>query len=244
MLRRGLGRFHQAGGYSNPPQTVAGSPGFNWNGLVKFCLVGGAAVVLAKATAQTGQSSNAAARSKLSPQPAPPWAKYALGGAVAAPAIWQGAKRIYQWLDSLELSAPQALPPSTQNYAAPVVRTSEYQAFTFQDTQDWLSPLLTRPDDQPSGTYSDTLDPAFPAWSPRPDYLWQSLAPHPSVGVIVGRRGGGKSALGYRLLELQRDRTACYVVGPPSLRKLVASSQRPLVLMVATGKKLQGPTGS
>jgi hypothetical protein len=30
---------------------------------------------------------------------------------------------------------------------------------------------------------------------------WLRLIPHPSIVLILGKRGGGKSALGYRLLE-------------------------------------------
>ena len=52
------------------------------------------------------------------------------------------------------------------------------------------------------------------------DAQWLRLAPHPSVFLLIGMRGFGKSALGYRLLELYRDVAAPYVVGlPPSARK-------------------------
>ena len=90
-----------------------------------------------------------------------------------------------------------------------------------QATEDWASPIMARLIEQWHDVRVSSQDSAPPAWSPPADSKWQRLAPHPSVGAIVGRRGGGKSALGYRLLELQRDRAACYVVGPPSLRKLL-----------------------
>jgi len=51
---------------------------------------------------------------------------------------------------------------------------------------------------------------------------WQRLIPHPSIVVILGKRGSGKSALGYRLLEYLRWTASVYVVGlPESARKLL-----------------------
>ena len=48
-----------------------------------------------------------------------------------------------------------------------------------------------------------------------PDRKWLEVIQHPSVVVILGKRGSGKSALGYRLLELIRYRLKPYVVGLP-----------------------------
>lgn len=45
---------------------------------------------------------------------------------------------------------------------------------------------------------------------------WLPLIKHPSVIVILGKKGSGKSALGYRLLELLRWIAPIYVVGLPS----------------------------
>ncbi|MFB0557248.1 MAG: helix-turn-helix domain-containing protein [Dehalococcoidia bacterium] len=51
---------------------------------------------------------------------------------------------------------------------------------------------------------------------------WLGLIPHPSIVVILGGRGKGKSALGYRLLEHLRWVASVYVVGlPESARKLL-----------------------
>ena len=44
---------------------------------------------------------------------------------------------------------------------------------------------------------------------------WQRVIPHPSVVVVVGRRGSGKSAQGYKFLELFRHRLTPYVLGLP-----------------------------
>ena len=46
---------------------------------------------------------------------------------------------------------------------------------------------------------------AGPIWTPPADAKWLELAPHPSVGAIIGKRDAGKSTLGCRQLELKRD---------------------------------------
>ena len=61
-----------------------------------------------------------------------------------------------------------------------------------------------------------------PAWMPPPDAEWLGLLRHPAVAFILGKRDSGKSALGYRLLELLRNQAAPYVVGlPAAARKLL-----------------------
>lgn len=47
------------------------------------------------------------------------------------------------------------------------------------------------------------------------DTAWLTRIVHPSVVLILGKRGSGKSALGYRLLELLRYMANIYVVGVP-----------------------------
>ncbi len=220
MRRWGRGRYHNVGGYQYSPQVgVGGSPRINWEGLLKLLLVGAAAVGAARATAQAGQSSRAPEQRALPSQPAPAWANYAVGGAVAAPAIWRGAKSIYEWLDSVELPEPEVLPSPAPQNAPPVAPVSQTPAQATAD--DWGASILAEFEESLRRSLSTHNNSPAQPWSPLADSQWQSLAPHPSVGAIVGRRGGGKSALGYRLLELQRDRAACYAVGPPSLRKLL-----------------------
>lgn len=48
------------------------------------------------------------------------------------------------------------------------------------------------------------------------DRIWRELIPHPSVVVILGKRGSGKSSLGYWLLELSRMTRPAYVFGVPA----------------------------
>jgi hypothetical protein len=70
------------------------------------------------------------------------------------------------------------------------------------------------------------LEPQIARPSPDPQTLeagkWLRLIPHPSIVLILGKRGGGKSALGYRLLEHLRWTASPYVVAlPKDARKLL-----------------------
>jgi hypothetical protein len=47
------------------------------------------------------------------------------------------------------------------------------------------------------------------------DAKWREVIVHPSVVLVLGKRGSGKSALGYRLLELFRCQLTPYVLGLP-----------------------------
>lgn len=60
---------------------------------------------------------------------------------------------------------------------------------------------------------------------------WAELIPHPSVGTIGGRRGHGKSGLGYELLELLSRSHSLnrYAIGLPSTKwHLIEQHVRPL----------------
>ena len=96
------------------------------------------------------------------------------------------------------LPPPQA-PPSTSTGASPVLEAAIKQAMADIELRSWFKPAAKGP-----------------LWTPSPDAIWLDLVRHPSVVLIIGKRGSGKSAFGYRLLELQRDRAAPYVVGLPS----------------------------
>ena len=63
---------------------------------------------------------------------------------------------------------------------------------------------------------------AQPAPVVDPDARWREVIVPPATVLIVGKRGSGKSALAYRLLELFRYALTPYVVGVPSqARKLL-----------------------
>lgn len=62
------------------------------------------------------------------------------------------------------------------------------------------------------------------------DSHWRELVLHPSVILILGKRGSGKSSLGYRLLEQLRTTTKPYVIGLPD----TAASKLPDWIGIAT----------
>jgi len=73
-----------------------------------------------------------------------------------------------------------------------------------------------------------SLTPSLIETKPAPDLQtieagkWLNLIPHPSIVIILGKRGSGKSALGYKLLEYLRYTATPYVVALPSeARKLL-----------------------
>jgi hypothetical protein len=63
-------------------------------------------------------------------------------------------------------------------------------------------PLLTAPLDQKGIEIEE-------------DSRWREVVVHPSIVLVLGKRGSGKSALGYRLLELFRHRLTPFVLGLP-----------------------------
>jgi len=70
-----------------------------------------------------------------------------------------------------------------------------------------------------SPSVSSLAEPEPEKPSPDPQTIeageWLRRIPHPSIVVILGKRGAGKSALGYKLLEHLRWTANSYVVGLP-----------------------------
>ena len=126
-----------------------------------------------------------------------PWGKVAVGTLAGYTAVKLGPK-IPEFLDGL-LAAVQS------------AQMAENKVDVDKVTSAFGTPTLSPPSVTPTAL-----------WTPPSDSQWPRLAPHPSVILTVGMRGSGKSALGYRLLELYRDVAAPYVVGfPPGAKKLL-----------------------
>ena len=62
----------------------------------------------------------------------------------------------------------------------------------------------------------------IPISTVEPDAQWRKVIIPPSVVLVLGKRGSGKSAVGFRLLEIYRYHLTPYVVGvPDTARKLL-----------------------
>lgn len=88
-----------------------------------------------------------------------------------------------------------------------------------------------------SGAQSPKPDPATPSGQKlieiETDDKWREVIVHPSIVLILGRRGSGKSALGYRLLEIFRYGLTTYVLAVP------AEAQRILPDWVGIAQRLE-----
>ncbi len=211
MRSRRHKRFHQ--GIDHRPKST------DWSGIVKLFAVVGGVVTLAKGiTVDPGPSSIAPVQRPPPPGPSPSWPVYAFGGAAAAPFIYHGAKGIYNRLEAVAL--PAAQPPPSPHQPQLISSTALMSKAPIGDAADDLAQqFVATLEESLRRLFPNYSSSTAPAWSPPADSQLQRIAPHPSVGAIIGKRGSGKSAFGYRMLELQRDRVACYVVGPSSLRK-------------------------
>ena len=159
------------------------------------------------------------------------WGRAALvlgiGGVMAWRAFTPEAKqRVGQFLDDLADAVVQARQRKQQ-------QAQEELAASLDSSSDpWESILLggslapgeitdrrppsAPPDSAPHGIGRPPTDPVQRAVSPaEPDARWREALTHPAVVLILGKRGSGKSALAYRLLELFRYRLTPYVVGVP-----------------------------
>ena len=120
-------------------------------------------------------------------------------------------RRLHQW--QLQQLAPQ-------QQASPSVKSVPVAGGS--PTSPLEAPLVeVRPGAQTSGVNPGPA-PARPSPSPAELLVpqlasaWRKVIAHPAVVLILGKRGSGKSALGYWLLEVFHYQLACYVVGVPA----------------------------
>jgi len=121
----------------------------------------------------------------------------------------------FNWNSSPSVQTPQP------HYASPALDIRGIVEEAFKRTFEKQRATLLGDYDIPSLAELQTAKP-----SPDPQTIeagkWLRLIRHPSIVIILGGRGKGKSALGYRLLEHLRWVASVYVVGlPESARKLL-----------------------
>jgi len=154
------------------------------------------------------------------------WAKLIFGG-LAAVATWKslGPQRQHQvvsFLDQVAAGAEQArlarehqqqaallptLPPASPIPAASPVPMLSMEQFLPERYFKPLPPVKALP------AYAYSLPEV------EPDAQWREVILPPVVVLVLGKRGSGKSALAYRLLELFRNQLSPYVVGVPAQAK-------------------------
>jgi DNA-binding NarL/FixJ family response regulator len=124
--------------------------------------------------------------------------------------LWIGYK-ILKEIDSTSQASSRNLEPNPRNILAnPDIKGILEEAFI----KNFGKPILLAPQPQQVKLVPDpnTVESGN----------WLKLIRHPSVTVILGGRGKGKSALGYRLLEHLRWTASPYAVGlPENARKLL-----------------------
>jgi len=103
---------------------------------------------------------------------------------------------------------------------ASLLSPEEIHAIIANTMENWKYPKLSL-DSTPSLAQPEQIK-LLPDPNTVEAQKWLKLIRHPSIVVILGGRGKGKSCLGYRLLEHLRWVASVYVVGvPASVRKLL-----------------------
>ena len=150
-----------------------------------------------------------------------------IGGIVAGRSFTPGARqRVWQFLDDFEDAVARARQRQQRR------ALQEPAAILDSSSDPWERILLggsTAPRETSDQQPSSTRLASFPCTSGQsvanvtqraaslgePEAAWRRTLQHPAVVLILGKRGSGKSALAYRLLELFRYQLMPYVVGAP-----------------------------
>jgi hypothetical protein len=155
-----------------------------------------------------------------------PWGKIILAG-LAGLVAWKSLnpdqkQKVGVFLEQVASVAQQARlarEQQQQRLALPPGPALPTQAAPPPSLPPWVEAVLLErfPDQQPVVEAS----PAEVALPPlvEPDAKWREVIIPPAVALVLGKRGSGKSALAYRLLELFRHQLTPYVVGAPDRAK-------------------------
>lgn len=147
------------------------------------------------------------------------WPLIALGGVGATLAVAGLQSFLRDMILRLETSIPTTAQASTPASVTTAMSVSSQPRLSIEPLPLVIPPLGIAPHPAIASTSSEL---ALPAENPPPDTIWLSLAPFPSIILVIGERGSGKTGLGYRIVELNRHRATPYVVGlPPNAQKLL-----------------------
>jgi len=134
-----------------------------------------------------------------------------------------GGLFVYALVKELNSSSATNDYGNTHQFTKPIVPSltdEEIHAIIANALENWKYPKLSL-DSTPNLAQPEQIK-LLPDPNTVEAQKWLKLIRHPSIVVILGGRGKGKSSLGYRLLEHLRWSGGVYVVGlPASARKLL-----------------------
>ena len=158
-----------------------------------------------------------------------PWGKILLGGGagLAGVAAWKSfspdqQQKVLSFVELSVLTLGQVGIALAEQQQLAILASQELKPAPdptpLPPPPDWLADALRQrfPEYQPS---ADPVPIEFTPPLVEPDAQWRIIIVPPSVVLVLGKRGSGKSALAYRLLELFRFQLAPYVVGVPANAK-------------------------
>ena len=168
--------------------TSPNTPGWEWALRVGAVVLAVRALNSSGGRKSTGPNEIIRVNQSTPPNRSFPWGKLAVGGLIGY-GVLKLAPKVFEYLDSLP-SLPSPTPPIIASPSPQISIDPKTSGHPGQSNRQF---------NFPASDSDSTTGPPAASWTPAPDARWIRVAPHPSIIVVLGMRGSGKSALGYRL---------------------------------------------